>query len=101
MQGLRSEEARARFIELPYVEAHPALFLQLDRHWVCKQCQKEVDKEEMPPLAAKNGLAATWASLPRYMKSLTDTELQMVALTKVRSSISGYQLYVLYSKFNI
>ena len=87
VRGLRMEEARTRFIDLPFVASYPALFCQLDQNWVCSTCSKAVDAGQMPALAAKNGLSTTWASLPTYMKGLSNTELEMSALTKVIFSI--------------
>ena len=83
IEGLMSAEARQRFLDLQYLERNPALFLQLDRHWVCRRCREEVTRGSMPPLAARNMLGATWSHLPPYMRRLSQPELAMSALTRV------------------
>ena len=82
-EGLRSGEARERFLDLPFVSRNPALFIQLDRYWVCRSCKEEVTRGSMPPLAARNMLGATWSHLPPYMRRLSQPELAMSALTRV------------------
>ena len=80
---LRSQEAKARYLDLEYVARNPALFLQLDRHWLCRKCKDSIDVGSMPPLAAKNMLGATWSHLPSWMRKLSQPELEMVHLTRV------------------
>ena len=92
VEALRSPEARDRFLDVQNVLANPALFLQLDRHWVCRRCQETMARNTMPPLAAKNGLPATWSLLPAYMRRLSLPELEMVHLGRVSrycKSVSG------------
>ena len=83
--GLRTGEARARFLDLDLLARQPVLFLQLDRNWCCRTCQKALDSSQMPALAARNGLAATWGSLPQQLRDLNQTEQEIVALTRVRN----------------
>ena len=86
VQGLKTGEAKARFLDLPYLAAHPALFLQLDRNWCCHKCQKSLDRGIMPALAAKNGLGATWSSVPRQLRDLSQPELEMAGLSRVSNA---------------
>ena len=83
VEALRSEEARNRFLDVPYIASNPSLFVQLDQHWVCRRCREVLSSGNMPPLAAKNKLAATWAALPKYLRSLSPTEADMAGLTRV------------------
>ena len=83
VEGLRSGEAKNRFLDLQYVARNPAVFIQLDRYWVCKSCRDVVNRGSMPPMAAKNMLGDTWSSLPPYMRRLSQPELEMVGLTRV------------------
>ena len=95
VESLRSEEARARYLDIVYVARNPALFLQLDRLWLCRMCKKSVDLDSMPPMAARNMLGATWSMLPPYMRGLSQPELSMVGLTRV----SGYYIIECFPKY--
>ena len=83
VEALRSREARARFLDLPYVARNAALFRQLDKYWLCRRCRENVAKNSMPPLSAKNMLGATWALVPRRLRRLSQLELEMVSLDRV------------------
>ena len=83
VEVLRGGEARHRFLDMEYVDRNPTLFQQLDLYWVCRRCQESMAKGSMPPLAARNSLPETWSQLPRYLRSLTQPELEMGGLTRV------------------
>ena len=84
VEALWPGEARDRFLDLQYVARNPNLFSQLDRNWICRKCQESVAKGDMPPLAAKNSLLETWSQLPRYLRTLSQPELSIGGLTRVR-----------------
>ena len=81
--ALRSREARARFLDLPYVARNPALFRQLDKYWICLRCRDNVAKDSLPPMSAKNMLGATWSLVPPRLRRLSQPELEMVSLPRV------------------
>ena len=83
VRGLNTDAAREKFLDLPYLNTYPALFLQLDRNWCCHTCQKAVDSGQMPHLAARNSLATTWAALPPGLRKLSHSELEIVGLARV------------------
>ena len=89
VRGLASREARERFVDLQFVAACPTLFTQLDQQWVCSGCHAAVDQGNMPALAARNGLPATWASLPPSLLTLSQEELEVVDLTQVCRTVHG------------
>ena len=83
VQTLRSRETRAVFIDLLYVARNPSLFVQLDKHWICRRCKDVVAQGSMPPMAARNMLGATWVEVPRRLRTLSQPEREMVSLTRV------------------
>lgn len=83
VDGLGTQEARAQFLDLPFLNSHASLFLQLDRRWCCLNCRKELNSGRLPKLAARNGLAITWAALHPSLRNLSQTELEVLSLARV------------------
>ena len=92
--SLATRNGRERYLDETYISAHPALFTQLDRQWVCLGCRDVMNRGEMPVMAANNGLQATWSSLPSDLLTLTQEELEVLSLTQVSSTVHGLKVGV-------
>ena len=81
--ALATPEGRELYTTMEFLDQHPALFQQLDRRWCCRQCMTSMAAGRMPPMAARNGLAAPWVGLPTSLLDLTKEELEVTSLNQV------------------
>ena len=91
VEALQTGIGRRAFIDLDFVQANPNIFVQLDRYHVCLACAKSVDNNEIPSNASVNQLPCTWSSVPEDFLSLSQHELECVALTRLFFSIENLQ----------
>ena len=92
VQELHGEEAKEFFSDTAHIRDanYPAMFVQLDRQWICCTCRNCILAGDLPANAAKNGLACTWRD-PRValLQCLTPSELEAIAVTSMFVSVDG------------
>ena len=91
VEALQTGTGRRNFIDLAFVQENPHMFVQLDRYHVCLTCLKSVENNEIPSAASVNRLPCTWSSVPEDFLSLSQHELECVALTRLFFSIENLQ----------
>ena len=89
IRALATPEGRNLYTDMEFLEQHPALFQQLDRRWCCKSCMTSMAAGRIPPLAARNGLAAPWVGLPSSLLDLTQDELEATSLNQIFTLVEG------------
>lgn len=89
VEVLKSQEAKDNNLDTNLLNSCKSLFLMLDEIWICKECQKYIDVKKMPIFSTKNGLDATWRSIPSTLHDLSIKELDTIGLTQIFNVIEG------------